>query len=326
MSRAGLAIALLSLALSPLGAGATGHGALAMLAFTGVFFLANAVIRPGSVSYADPSAIVLQVMTAGAFAAVLVGLGQTLRALGQIEAEIALEGWLILAAWGIVLGRLVWRRSTGAAAMRKAEAALRVVHDAGRPKTQKKPRRAPDPAHGVVARDAPAPAAPPVPLAPPAPADPALGEALRRINGLSETDTDEAALSRALATVSGAAPLGSVFEALAARAPLCERDRRALAIHVTDPWVAEQRAGKHEPAAAFEAIVTAADAVALTEFATRAHALVDERPEARRDMPQVARLLEIADQIEGDLETEAELLVALAHRLEDLALEDDRDG
>jgi hypothetical protein len=334
MQRAGLVISVLAIALSPVGAGATGHGPLAMLAFAGVFFLANAVIRPGSVSLAEPGALVAQGLTSAAFSAVLVSLGQTIRALGRIETEIGLEGWLVLAAWGIVLGRLIWRRSMGERAMKGAEKALRVVHRSGQPpaaKTGTPPAKAPK--LTVLTPDAP-PARAPDPKPPrrpvaAAPDDPALREALERLNALPEAGADEAALSRTLATLSGAAPLGAVFAALTARADAAggtERDRRALARHATDPWVAERRAGKGEPAQAFEIVVAAADAVALAEFTTRALALVDEIPEARHDMPEIPRLLEIADQIEDTLETEAELLVALAHKLEDLALEAEQGG
>ncbi|MEM9249066.1 MAG: hypothetical protein AAGB05_10250 [Pseudomonadota bacterium] len=323
MQRVGLGIGLATLALAPVGAGATGHSALAMLAFAGVFFLANAVIRPGAVRLDDLGATALQLVTASAFAALLVGFGQTLRALVQIEAQVALGGWVILAAWGAVLARLVWRRSMGDSATQNAETALRVIHETGPKLRGKKKER---PAHlkpvpdSAPAKDDPAPKTV-TPFRP----DPALAGALQRLNELPENGATDAELARALATVSGSAPLGSVFAALSTRAPNTERDRRALVLHTTDPWVAERRNGKHEPASAFEVVVAAADAVALNDFATRSFALLDELPETRIDMPAVARLLEIADQIEGDLETESELLVALAHKIEDLALEAEHD-
>ncbi|MEM1431623.1 MAG: hypothetical protein AAGG09_19375 [Pseudomonadota bacterium] len=336
MRRAGFVIALLAIVLSPIGAGATGGASLAMLAFTGVFFLANAVIRPGAVSLRDLAGTGLQIVTAAAFAALLVGLGQTLRALGRIEAEAGLEGWLVLAAWGVVLGRLIWRRSMGEKVAKGAETALRVVHRSG----QRKPPagEAADPPTAPTSKTAkpnltvlepgetPQRTAPPRRSAPAAPDDPALADALERMNALPEAGTNDAALSMALTTISGAAPLGAVFAALKTRAETCERDRRALALHSTDPWVAERRLGKGEPAEAFEVIVAAADPVALTDFASNAIALVDEVSAARHDMPAVPRLLEIADQIESALETEAELLVALAHKLEDLALDAEPNG
>ncbi len=324
MRRVGLGIGLAALALAPVGAGATGHSSLAMLAFAGVFFLANAVIRPGAVRLDDLAGTALQLVTASAFAALLVGFGQTLGALGQVEANIALGGWVILAAWGAVLARLIWRQSMGDRATQGAESALRVVHQSGQKLRDKKAER---PAHLKPVPDGKSQSEPPRPSSiTPFRPDPALAGALQRLNELPEDGVADADLAHALATVSGSAPLGSVFAALSTRAPNTERDRRALVLHTTDPWVAEQRNGKHEPAAAFEVVVAAADASALNDFATRGIALLDELPETRIDMPAVARLLEIADQIEGDLETESELLVALAHKIEDLGLEAEHGG
>jgi hypothetical protein len=165
------------------------------------------------------------------------------------------------------------------------------------------------------------------PSAPPPPS-PALAAALARLDRLPTLGATEADLAAALETLSHAAPPDAVFAQLAARATPegAERDRRALVRHATDPSVAERQAGAGEPAAAFEAIVAAADAVSLAEFATLSLALLEEMPAARGDYPTVARLLEIADQIEAEHETEAELLVALAHELEDLALEAEDNG
>jgi hypothetical protein len=164
--------------------------------------------------------------------------------------------------------------------------------------------------------------------APPPPPSPALAAALARLDRLPTLGATEDDLAAALAALADAAPPDAVSAQLAARATPDgpERDRRALLRHATDPSVAERRAGHGEPAAAFEAIVAAADAISLAEFATLSLALLDELPEARGDYPSVARLVEIADQIEADHEAEAELLVALAHELEDLALEAEDNG
>jgi hypothetical protein len=126
----------------------------------------------------------------------------------------------------------------------------------------------------------------------------------------------------ALRTLWQSAPPARIVEALTARSDPAwpERDRRALALHVTEPWVAAEIAGSGAGVEAFEAIVAAADAAALGEFAPRALELVRAFPEMRHDLPGVVRLLEIADQIEDAHEAEAEALVTLAHDLEDLAL------
>lgn len=342
MRRAGFVLGLVVFLLMPVAAGAAGHSGLAMLAFAGMFLLGNAVVRPASVDLSSPGAVAAQVLTASAFAALLVSLGQTLRALGQIEGEMALFPFVFVAAWAMVLMRLVWPPGFTDRVARTAERGLKVVHDAGQPRpVRRKPAakradRGPRPVPPVetvpsaetvppaerAGREAPVPmAAPPVPEPPSdGPTDPALTAALARLDALPETGTSEADLAAALETLSGAAPLPRVFAALRMRTGT-ERDRRALVRHATDPWVAEQRIGAKEPAAAFEAVVAAADAVALRDFAVQALALLDGMPQIRGDMPAVARLLEIADQIEGTLEEEAELLVALAHRLEDLDLE-----
>ena len=103
LRRAGLVLAGLTFVAMPVGAGASGHGALAMLAFAGLILLGNAVMRPGSVRLDVPGQLALQALTAAAFAALLVGVGQTLRALAQIDGGVDLIGWLIAGAWALVL-------------------------------------------------------------------------------------------------------------------------------------------------------------------------------------------------------------------------------
>lgn len=333
----GLAVFLLM----PIGAGAAGHGPLAMLAFAGMFLLGNAVVRPASVDLSAMGQVAAQVLMASAFAALLVSLGQTVRALAQIEGEMALFPFVFVSAWAMLLMRLIWPPGFNDKVAKTAERSLKVVHDAGQPRparrskppeprgTRSGPRPVPETPPPAPEDAAPEDAAPEeVTLAsepaaeviPEGPTDPALAAALDRLNAVPEDGATEAELAAALETLSGSAPLPRVFAALRMRAGT-ERDRRAMVRHATDPWVAEQRGGAKEPAVAFEAVVEAADSVALGEFAALSFALLDVLPDARKDMPEVARLVEIADQIEGELEEEAELLVALAHRVEDLDLE-----
>jgi hypothetical protein len=126
-----------------------------------------------------------------------------------------------------------------------------------------------------------------------------------------------------LQDVVGAGPPDRVFAALVARAAPDRppRDRRALLLHALDSSLAMRQRGAGEAAEAFEAIVAAADAAALADFVHLAETLLDADAEARADMPGVARLIEIADQIEDSHEDEAEALISLAHRIEDLAFE-----
>lgn len=388
----GLGVALAVFVAAPVGAGATGHSALAMLVFAGMLLLANAVMRPASVRLDAPGPLAAQVLTATAVAALLVSLGQTIRALGQLETEQELFGWAFVAAWALVLARIVWPPRMTDRIGQGAETVLREVHRSGEaarkarppvrppaappppkdgpapPKQASAPPSAPAPGPDPAAPrpaparkaapapapertaetttepgPAPAPETAPAPVeeiveepvekpAPPAPPpSPALAEALARLDRLPTLGATGDDLADALEALSGAAPPDDVFARLADRATPdgAERDRRVLVRHATDPRIAERRRGRGAPAAAFEAVVAAADEVSLGEFATLSLALLDEMPQARADYPTVARLLEIADQIETAHEEQAELLVALAHELEDLALEagdDDADG
>jgi hypothetical protein len=352
MRRAGLIFAMLVFVAMPVGAGASGHASLAMLAFTGLFLLANAVMRPVAVRLDRPGALALQALTAGAFAALLVGLGQSLRALAQIEGSVGLFGWVFAGAWALVLARLVWPPRMNDTAARSAEAALREVHRSGerarqataereaerqrkaaerdrarrralrgRPEdrpgepTDPAPRpEAPPSAEGVSAVESPPPEAPRI--------DPVLRPALVALDALP----DSASLKDirvALNDLEAEFAADVVFDALKVRAAPDRpaRDRRALLLHSVDPVLGARQPGAGEAAAAFEAIVAAADAGSLAEFLTLADDLLDADPEARADLPAVARLIEIADQIEETHEEQAEALISLAHRLEDLALE-----
>ncbi len=131
MRRAGLIFAMLVFVAMPVGAGASGHASLAMLGFAGLFLLGNAVMRPASVRLDAPGDLAVQAVTATAFAALLVGLGQSLRALAGIEGSVELFGWLFAGAWALVLARIVWPPGLADRAARSAEAALREVHRAG---------------------------------------------------------------------------------------------------------------------------------------------------------------------------------------------------
>ncbi|MEO1677690.1 MAG: hypothetical protein AAFU80_05955 [Pseudomonadota bacterium] len=329
--RVGLTLGLAILVLAPIGAGANGGSMLAMLGFAGLYYVGNAILRPGTVRPVSAGTVVAQLLTAMAFAALLVSLGQGVRSVAQIEATIPLEGWLFVAAWGLVLSWLGWQEPKAPSSPSKRAAGrpghLRVVdttEDAppapakSRPvQTEAVPASASARPEHPELEPEPAPAA----LEPePGPPSPALAAALARLDALPEEGASETDLQSALATVSGAAPPSEVVAALAARART-ERDRRVLARHTTDPWVAEKRLGHGDAASGFETVVKAADARSLTEFVTLSLALLEALPEAGADLPSVARLLEIADQIEDTHETEAELLVSLAHRLEDLAAE-----
>ncbi len=131
MRRAGLIFAMLVFVAMPVGAGASGHASLAMLGFAGLFLLGNAVMRPASMRLDAPGDLAVQAVTATAFAALLVGLGQSLRALVGIEGSVELFGWLFAGAWALVLARIVWPPGLADKAARSAEAALREVHRAG---------------------------------------------------------------------------------------------------------------------------------------------------------------------------------------------------
>ncbi|MEE4120881.1 MAG: hypothetical protein V2I65_17910 [Paracoccaceae bacterium] len=131
MRRAGLIFAMLVFVAMPVGAGASGHASLAMLGFAGLFLLGNAVMRPASVRLDAPGGLAVQAVTAAAFAALLVGLGQSLRALAGIEGSVDFFGWLFAGAWALVLARIVWPPGLTDRAARSAEAALREVHRAG---------------------------------------------------------------------------------------------------------------------------------------------------------------------------------------------------
>jgi len=152
--------------------------------------------------------------------------------------------------------------------------------------------------------------------------DPALRPAFAALDAMPEgAALDE--VRAALRDIEAGAEPDRVFAALRARAgpEASERDRRTLLLHATDPALGARRPGAGEAATAFEAIVAAADARSLGDFIALAGALLDAAPEARDDLPGVARLIEIADQIEDTHEDQAEALVSLAHRMEDLALE-----
>ncbi|RDC74808.1 hypothetical protein DLJ49_02155 [Rhodovulum sp. 12E13] len=381
MRRAGLIFAMLVFVAMPVGAGASGHASLAMLGFAGLFLLGNAVMRPTSVRLDAPGDLAVQAVTAAAFAALLVGLGQSLRALAGIEGRVELFGWLFAGAWALVLARIVWPPGLTDRAARSAEAALREVHRAGerareeaaetdhrateqavsdrraaerkgathRPAKRGAERRSgerrlpprsdpratprhtrdrsidapPAMAEAASTDPAPSPDSPADDRARPgATVDPELQPAFAALDALPETASAER-VRASLREVAGAGPPDRVFAALVARAApdRPRRDRRALLLHALDTSLAMRRRGAGEAAAAFEAIVAAADAAALADFVALADALLDADAEARADMPGVARLIEIADQIEDNHEDQAEALISLAHRIEDLALE-----
>ncbi len=348
MRRAGLILAMLVFVAMPVGAGAAGHASLAMLAFAGLFLLGNAVMRPASVRLDRPGELALHAVTAGAFAALLVGLGQSARALLQIEGSVDLFGWVFAGAWALVLARIVWPPQLNDRAARSAEAALREVHRAGeraRESAAEGDAELPRPTRRGAPKTGPAPAAAPASQAPaPAQGGEPAPRSAREVAAEAENDPPRIAPSllpafaaldavpqdapleevrAALRDVEAAGEADRIFEALRARAvpeaPL--RDRRALLLHAVDPGLGARRPGAGEAATAFEAIVAAADARSLGDFIALAGALLDAAPEARDDLPGVARLIEIADQIEDTHEDQAEALVSLAHRIEDLALE-----
>ena len=348
MRRAGLVFAGLVFVAMPVGAGASGHSALAMLAFAGLFLLANAVMRPDTVRLDAPGALAVQAVTAAAFAALLVGLGQTLRALARIEGGLDLFGWVFAAAWALLLARIVWPPGMNARAARTAEAALREVHRAGQrardaaPAHRSPSRRGPDvapPAESEPAESEPAAAGPeaappragkappedgesqkaapgPAPGPSPAPALPPLDALPGAGAGLDD-------IRAALARLEAEAPAERTFAALQARSgpDRPPRDRRALLVWALDPAFGAGRSGTDAATTAFEAIVAAADTESLADFLALAAALLDADPQARAELPEVARLIEIADQIEATHEDQAEGLISLAHRLEDLALD-----
>jgi hypothetical protein len=167
-------------------------------------------------------------------------------------------------------------------------------------------------------RDSPADAS----ARPDATVDPELRPAFAALDALPEAASAER-VRAGLQDVVGAGPPDRVFAALVARAApdRPRRDRRALLLHALDSSLAMRQRGAGEAAEAFEAIVAAADAAALADFVHLAETLLDADTEARADMPGVARLIEIADQIEDSHEDEAEALISLAHRIEDLAFE-----
>jgi len=132
MRRAGAILALAVLALMPVGAGATGHASLAMLAFAALFLLGNAVLRPGAVRLDRGGDLALLAVTAMAFSALLVGLGQTLRALAGLSAEVDLFGWVFAGAWALLLARVALPQGAGDHATDAAERALRQLDAAGR--------------------------------------------------------------------------------------------------------------------------------------------------------------------------------------------------
>lgn len=96
------------------------------------------------------------------------------------------------------------------------------------------------------------------------------------------------------------------------------RDRLALVLHATDLDIAEVAVGKGEMAGVFEVLVAAADTAAMDLFLSRAEAVLESTPSARRDLPTVLRLIEIANQVERQHEQTGDALVGLAQRIEDL--------
>ena len=399
--KTGMALGLIVLLLMPVGAGASGHGALAMLVFAGVFWLAHAVLRPVQTSSgsAGPGLMLAQALTALAAAALLVSLGEALRALAGVAWHVDLWGWAVAAAWAVLLVRLVWPPRANTRLAQGAEAAMRRLNDLGArasdpakramgdsartADTQRAPaarrtgaRRAksPDrreagrvpapaaarpampraetmPTPAPDARTAPGPAqeAPVAVATPPTPEEPAaeepaaslppspdLPEDTRRALDAVMADADrlpmegasEEALDAILARATGVAPEAAVHAVLARRADLhaTRRDRRLLLRHATAPDTVAALAGQRAPVQAFEAVVAAADAQALSEFISRAEMLLEAELPVTEDLPSVARLLEIADQIEDAHEGEADLLVTLAYRLEDIALAADGSG
>lgn len=102
------------------------------------------------------------------------------------------------------------------------------------------------------------------------------------------------------------------------------RDRMALVLHATDADIAATAVGKGEMRGVFEVLVAAADDRGLMAYLERATIVLEMAPTLKRDLPDVARLIEIANQIEANHDHVAEALVSLAQLVEDL--EEAEDG
>ena len=314
MRRAALVLAALLFYGAALGAGATGPGMpmLAVLAFTGLFFLWTVLMRtPGASPLAylhegKAGLLALHVAVQLALAALCVGLGTGLRVLAGIDVALPLALWIVVALSATLLARLAW--PPGLADEMEA------VLDAAVDRLETMNREAED---QMAESDAELHRA-----AEATPAERVTREStLAALDALPE-DADRESVARAIRQALHDMRPALLRETVLARADT-PRDRIALALVVADPDIAAASSGHQDPAQAFESVVAAADAPALAIWADGCLTLLEAAEHHWRDMPAPDRLTEIATQIERDHEALAEDLVTLANRLEDIREEDD---
>jgi hypothetical protein len=315
MRRTGLIVAAILFYAAPIGAGATAAGppTLAMLVFTGMFFLWTVLMRTpeagplGYVRSGQPALLAAHVAVQLALAALCVGLGTALRALGQIEVAWPLAGWIVLGLSATLLARLAWPPGLADEMEAFLDETVEALESMNREAEDQRT------ASETAVKDAAA-ATPAERIA--------RDRTLAALDALPE-DADLGAVTEGIRHALQEMRPGLLTEMLFERAQT-PRDRLALACVVTDPEVAGTFPGGQDSADAFEIFVAAADAAALKVWVEGGLALIEEPDPFWREMPRPDRLTEIATQIERDHEALAEDLVTLANRLEDIWEEDAR--
>lgn len=145
------------------------------------------------------------------------------------------------------------------------------------------------------------------------------------LDRLAPDETNPDAVEQVLGEAQARLPWPKIHTGLLERVEQFDtaRDRMALVLHATDPDVASAGAGKRALDGVFEVLVAAADQTGMDTYLTRGLSLLENTPALHGDLPTVLRLIEIANEIEGDHEDTAERVISLAQRLEDIMEEVD---
>jgi hypothetical protein len=287
---------------APVGAGATGASYFAVVPFAGLFLLWVAVMRVEP--FRDGAAFVLPtVVLHFALASMCLGLGAMLRILFGLEATAPLLAWLVMGLGALALGRLIWEPRREAEAEALMETALRKLNEFA------------DDAEEILDQE------PDLPLKHPTGSEAAaLAIAYGELDALPADGAAEDQMRTILMPLDGEVRSTILLDAFLHRAERTgtRRDRHAALILASDGALAWQEIGSGRMAEAFELIVAAADTVTLAHFLRLADALLDDFPTTHADLPTVARLLDIANQIEGGHPELSDALVGLAQRVEDI--------
>ncbi len=309
MKFTGLAIAGALFYAAPVGAGLTGAPYVAALAFAGLFFLWVMVMK--SEPFRDGPAMILPTfMIHFALASLCLGLGHLLRALLDIEATAPLAGWLVLGLGGIALGRILWVPKKEAEIEAIAETALKKLNEFAE-EAEEFLEEPPD-----------------LPLFHPTEAEAtALALAFGALDALPAEAAAADDIRRILAPLETELRPHILFDALLARAARtgARRDRQASLLLASDTQLLRADRGARRMAAVFELIVEAADVITLAHYLPAANDLLLDDPSIEAELPELQRILDISEQIEGEQPELAEELVALAQRIEDIRQEDDHE-